>query len=137
MSRLNRFFINTLATAAIASAPLMAQAGSLTVVNNTDHDSTTITNSHKPNPMCSANLPGGKGITRAHTTNVIPENTVNIACIKDKQNCKADVYMTNNCSGPMIATVIFDIKSGIKSVTMLNDKYNISGSGFYITIDSV
>lgn len=116
----------------IGSMPVFAHAGSLTVVNNTDHDSTTITNDFN----CSDHLPGGKGVTKAHSTNTIPENTVNIACIKNKENCKADVYMTDNCSGTKVATVIFSTKTGIKGDPVIYDHaYQISGSGFYIQMD--
>src|SRR3990167_5526407 len=130
MARLNQLSARFLAIV-ICSIPLCVQAGNLTVVNNTNFDSTTITN----NFSCSDHLPGGKGITKAHSTNVIPENTVNVACIRNKDNCKADVYLTANCTGPMVATVIFDVKNGIKSVAVHDSKYKISGTGFYITLD--
>jgi len=123
--------ISVLAAISAGCLPLAAQASALTVVNNTDHDSTTVTNGF----MCSSKLPGGNGITRAHTTNVISENTINIACLRNKENCKADVYMSNNCSGPIVATVIFSTKSGIKDVAMKSNTYHITAQGFYIQMD--
>lgn len=131
MLNLNKILIITLSVF-IGSMPIFAHAGSLTVVNNTNRDSTTVTNDFQ----CSDHLPGGKGVTKAHSTNVIPENTVNIACIKNKENCKADVYMSDNCSGTKVATVIFSTKTGIKGSPVIYDNaYQISGSGFYIQMD--
>lgn len=114
---------------AACSMPLIAQAADLTIVNNTNRDSTSVIN----NGACSTIL-GEHGITRAHSTNVVPSMTVAFACLMNRSNCRADVYMTNNCSGPVVATAFFDVKTGIKSVTMYDNSYAVSGGGFGITI---
>ena len=107
-------------------------AASLTIINNTNHDSTSILN----NGACSDIL-GPSGISHAHNTNVVPEAILNKGCIFNKANCKAEVHMTNNCSGPAIATVTFDVKTGIKSVVPGNtsEGYAVSGNGFTASLD--
>lgn len=112
--------------------PSITLAASLTIINNTNYDSTSILN----NGACSDIL-GASGISRAHSTNIVPEATLNKGCIFNKVNCKAEVHMTNNCSGPAIATVIFDIKNGIKNVVPSNTPagYSVTGSGFIASID--
>lgn len=111
----------------------LAYASALTIVNNTDHDSTTVTNDR----ICSATLPGGGGVTKAHSTNVVSEGKIKIACFHNKENCKAAVYMTNNCTGSSIATVIFDINKGIKSITMHEPGYEIHAAGFTVIMDTI
>lgn len=108
----------------------MAHANDLHLMNNTNRDSTCFIN----DKMCSNKL-GEGGITRAHKPNTISDLTVKIACTGHQSNCKADVYMTDNCSGEKIATVILDTSKGIQSVTMNTTEYQISGSGFNISLD--
>lgn len=120
-----------LATALFAIAPLTANAGDLIVNNHTDYDSTSIIN----NGSCSTIL-GEMGISRKHTDhNVVPDSKVRFACFLNKKNCKADVYMSANCTGPKIATVLFDVDTGIKSIQMLDPKFQIIGSGFTTTME--
>lgn len=113
-----------------SSISIYAGATDLTIVNNTNQDSTSYING---SPVCSSYIP--YGITRAHSTNGIPEDTIAMACMADTVNCKADVYMTPDCTGPVVATVIFDINQGIKSITPRSSAYQINGGGFYITIN--
>jgi hypothetical protein len=122
----------TLLAIALA-APLSAMAGALTIVNNTDQDSTSVINSG----ACSDIL-GDSGVTRAHTTNVVPENLVAKACIFNKVNCKAEIHMTSDCTGPVIATVVFDVKQGIKNIqpSPTPEGYVVSGSGFTAVLDT-
>jgi hypothetical protein len=112
-----------------ASLPLMANAG-LTITNNTDFDSTSIINNA---PICSSSMTGG--VTPAHSVNNVPDKTVWWACITNTTNCTADVYLTNNCTGPKIATVTFDVKTGIKSVVMHTSDHQITGAGFDIVLN--
>lgn len=104
-------------------------ASDLTIVNNTNNDSTSIIN----NGICSNTLSGG--VTKAHSTNVVKKTVIGLACLGHASNCKADVYMTNNCSGNKVASVVFDTGSGIKSITMNSNNFHISGSGFRIQLD--
>lgn len=107
-------------------------ASDLTIVNNTNRDSTSVIN----NGPCSDIL-GASGITHAHSTNVVPENMIYKGCISNRTNCRADVHMTSNCTGPTVAVVIFDVKRGIKSVQPVDTSqgYTISGNGFTATMD--
>jgi hypothetical protein len=117
----------------ISSLPLLAHAAnSLTIKNNTPQDSTAIIN----NGSCSANALGEKGITKGGGgENTIDSFVIWYACYSNPHNCKADVYMTNNCTGPKVATVLFDTDTGIKSITMLSNQYAFIGSGFSVTLN--
>ncbi|MBV9575565.1 MAG: hypothetical protein JO149_02955, partial [Gammaproteobacteria bacterium] len=112
-----KFFSNVLVIS-ISSLPFLADAGNyastdLTIVNNTKNYSTSVIN----NGPCSTIL-GDIGVTKPNSTSIVPSDEVKFACTLNESNCAADVYMTNNCSGPKIATVIFDTDAGIKSVHM-------------------
>lgn len=109
--------------------PIIAQGGDLSIINNTNYDSTSIINEG----ACSTLL-GEIGTTRAHNSNVIPEYVVNMACLLNQKNCRADVYLTNNCTGPVIATVFLDTKTGVKSWTVNDATYHIEASGFSISL---
>lgn len=121
-------FISGMAALSIA-LPFSANA-TLTIINNTSQDSTSIIN----NGACSSSLPGG--ITRAHSINVVPDIIINSACFFTPHNCKADIYMTNNCSGLKISTATFDTTIGITSVTPAIGGYQIVRNGpFSITMN--
>lgn len=116
----------------ISSLPLFAYgANALTIKNNTGQDSTAVIN----NGGCSANLMGEAGITRAHQERTIESFYVWYACYANPHNCKADVYMTSDCSGPRIATVLFDTDTGIKNISMLSNNYAFIGNGFRVEIN--
>ncbi len=119
-----------MAAIALACLPIIASASDLTLVNNTNRDSTSVIN----NGVCSTIL-GSAGVTKAHTTNVVPESKINMACILNRTNCKADVYMTNNCSGKVVATVTMDTKSGVKAVAMKDNTYKIMAQGFRVEME--
>jgi hypothetical protein len=115
----------------IAALPFSANAAGLTIDNKTDFDSTSVLN----NGACSTIL-GADGITKAHTKKTVASSRVRLACLGHWSNCKAVVYMTNNCTGPAVATVYFDVNTGIKKDTLVNhsDKFSIDGEGFTATI---
>jgi hypothetical protein len=114
---------------AILSTPLLAQAGDLSITNNTDLPSTSIINGG----LCSNILPGGAGITQPHSTNVVPQAIMNAACWVNRDNCTADIYLTDNCTGDKEGRVVISTTSGIKSITV-DGKYSLKGSGFNITL---
>lgn len=121
----------------IISASLMALVivpfasnASLTISNQTKHDSTTIVNSG----FCSTKILGKDGITKPGETKVISDLKIRLACMTNLENCRADVYMTGDCTGDIISTVIFSIKTGIKSVSPPKDGYSVSYSPFSITV---
>jgi len=109
----------------------------LTITNATKLDSTSKSNGL----FCSTKL-GNIGITRAGTTNYVQRRLVFLACANNPTNCQTEVYLTTNCSGPSIATVIMDARNvpeavGLKSFTMHDSHYNIEGAGFTIAIKEV
>lgn len=114
----------------LSAAPVFAQA--LTIVNNSNSPSTSIIN----NGICSSQL-GSDGVTQPHTTHVVNDKIIALACFANPSNCKADVYMTNNCSGPLVATAVFDTKNGMKSIKNFSDKYKFTIGAFNIIIDPV
>ncbi len=117
----------------LAALPFQANAGDLVMNNRTDFDSTSVIN----NGACSTIL-GEAGIARAHTEgNVVPDKKVRFACTLNRHHCKADVYMTANCSGAKAATVFFDVDEGVKtSETVVYDKrFSINGTAFNITLE--
>ena len=120
----------------LSSITMLAQAGDLDLIigNFTDKDSTCVIN----DSACSTIL-GADGITKAGDhAHHINENVIKYAaCLGNWENCKADVYMTNNCTGPKIATVIFDVNKGVKSITMASASYKIAASGFTVNISGV
>ena len=121
-----------------AALPFQAQARgeALRITNNTNLDSTSKINGGS----CSSSVLGESGITRAHSTNEVSNIKLRVACALNRENCVADVYMTTVCekSGqPKVATVVFSVNSGIKSVVMnteIDNPYVITYSGFTTTI---
>jgi hypothetical protein len=94
-------------------------------------------NSQNNSGMCSSRF-GAVGITRAKQTNVVPQGIIKLACMSHPSGCIADIYLTDNCGGPIIATAKFDIASGIQSIAMSpssSKEYKIIYHGFFIQID--
>jgi len=119
------------ATIMFAALPFAAYADGLTIDNQTDFDSTSVLN----NGACSTIL-GADGITKAHTKKTVAPTKIRLACLGHWDNCKAVVYMTNNCSGPAVATTYFNVKTGVKKETIVNhsEKFTLDGDGFTATI---
>jgi len=123
--------ISTLALATPFIAYASQQKIWVEVINNTNEDSTAIINDH----TCSTTL-GIKGITKAHSINFVDIITGVFACSETPDSpCKADVYMTNDCSGDKIATLFYERNVGIVSVQP-HGSYKVAGSGYVVTIDS-
>lgn len=106
----------------------------LTTINCTKFPSTTITNKG----VCSDIL-GDVGVTPPDCKpHIVEASKVKFACFANKHNCSADVYMTNHCNKggeSKIATVKFDIDTGIKSIVMDDPSYSITGEGFRVSIN--
>jgi len=116
----------------LSSLSLACHAADLKLVNNTDFDSTSKINNDK----CSTSIPGGSGVTKAHSTNTVKELYVILACRNDRGNCIADVFLNASCAGTKIATVIIDSnKYTVKDIHMDDNTYNIKptdGFGFIL-----
>lgn len=125
-----KYFSVVMVTFCMGASSIAAARSDLTIVNNTNQDSTSIIN----NGACSTIL-GKVGITRAHETNVVPAGLVAVACVTSPRACTAEVYMTNNCTGSPVARVVFDTKTGYISKEEINAAYKIDGNGFRIVMN--
>ena len=132
---LKKRYITGFTAIALCSAALAAHATPLTIVNNTNTDSTT--RIHNILNKCSSDLLGEAGITRAGKTNTVSEGNIKAACLFSPNNCVADVYASANCGCPVIATMTFSTSEGVKSIEMKSGQYRISASGFHVVIDQV
>lgn len=111
-----------------------AFAGSdLHIFNNTKYDSTSKIN----DGMCSKDIPEslGGGVTKAGEKKTVPSKAIGFACFGHSSDCKADVYMTADCSGPIVSTVMFDTSKGIKSITPKSTEFTVTGSGFDVQLN--
>ena len=105
----------------VSAISIVAYAQDLTIVNNTSQFSTSKINS---SPFCSSMF-GDWGITKPKSTNVIKDIHLKQACAFHKTDCKANIYMSKNCSGEVIGTVVFDVNKGTQSFNVINNKYEI------------
>jgi|GEM_PF-3191568 len=95
--------------------PFSSKAANLVIDNQTFFPSTSQINNQSKNAQCSKDIPD-YGITPPHTKNTIPSGIVFAACLANLKSCTAEVHMSNDCTGPIIATVVFDFYNGIKSI---------------------
>ena len=87
----------------------MAAFADLKITNNTDAPATAFAG----NSPCSSSAPGGKGVIQPNGGFVeVPDWAVGIYCSSD---CRAEVFMSKNCSGKPVATCIGNKRDGIKS----------------------
>lgn len=114
--------------------PVVATAGllgsDLIIQNNTNQYSTS-----KIRGMCSTQILGANGISDPHKPHTTTAVQLALACLGQANDCKAEVYMTNNCSGPKAADVVFSTSIGVKSFTVTDSRYSMSANGFYAQID--
>lgn len=118
-----------IASSLLALGVSAAHAQDLTITNNTDFPSTT----HLNNTICSSVL-GDLGVTPAKGSRTINEQAIRLVCITNPNNCQADVYLSKDCSGPVIAKAVYDVATGLKSVSMISPDYQIEGSPFNLVI---
>jgi hypothetical protein len=112
---------------AFSAAPFAAQAD-ITIHNNTNAPATA---SVSISP-CS-NAAGDRGVIKPHSSITIPDFLVGLYCTSD---CKAQVFMSRNCSGKSIATVTGNVRQGVKNIDNHSVKgFRLAGSGKDITIE--
>ena len=112
---------------AFATVPFAAQAD-ITIHNNTNSPATA---SVSISP-CS-NAAGDRGIIMPHSSITIPDFLVGLYCTSD---CKAQVFMSRNCSGSSIATVVGNVREGVKSIENHDaNGFRLAGSGKDISIE--
>ena len=97
----------------------------LIIYNNTNEASTCRTHMG-----CSTDLMGAEGVTPAHSLKEFSDAKIRIACKDRLENCVAEVYMTNNCTGPVVASATFALKSGLKGdvVQVPGTNYVVNGT---------
>jgi hypothetical protein len=116
--------------AILASGSMTLSYADLTITNNTNFDSTTITNKGS----CSTIL-GEHGVTHPHSTNQVSRMQLLLACGRHVTDCEAQVFMTNNCTGSPIADVMLSEVSGIYKVDSLDPTYQVVGTGWNVAIN--
>ena len=108
----------------------IAAFADITIKNNTNSPATAFAG----NSPCS-NAAGDRGVMQPHGQVTIPDFLVGMYCTSD---CKAQVFMSKNCSGKSVATIIANKREGVKSITN-SDKgpnaYHIEGKGSIVTIE--
>jgi hypothetical protein len=102
----------------------------ITIKNNTSSAATAFAG----NSPCSS-AAGDRGVMQPHAQVTIPDFLVGMYCSSD---CKAQVFMSKNCSGKSIATIVANKREGIKSIAN-NDSspngYHLEGHGNTISIE--
>lgn len=122
--------IKHLATIAafVMSMSSMAAHADLFIANNTDASATA----YAGTSPCS-NAAGDRGIIKPHGSVQIPDFLVGMYCTN---NCKAQVFMSKNCSGKSIATVTANKKQGVIDIENHGiEGYQVVGSGKSISIE--
>ncbi len=114
----------------LSAIPFAANAlGQDMVINNSSNNVATASAGISP---CSGSI-GDRGIIKPHSNVTIPSWAVGMYCTSD---CKAQVYMSKNCSGKSIATVTANVREGVKKIENHGvDGYQVVGSGFNVTIE--
>ncbi len=122
-------YLALLGAVTLSITPFAAFAD-LTIKNNTNSPATAFAG----NSPCS-NAAGDRGVMQPHGQVVIPDFLVGMYCTSD---CKAQVFMSKNCSGKSIATIVANKREGVKSI-INNDNstnaYHIEGRGNTISIE--
>jgi hypothetical protein len=117
---------------ALVNLPLYANAASLTTINNTDEFSSVRVTSGFIHP-CS----GDDGhYTKPRDTLETSWDVVKFLCMSSGSVCTADIYMTPNCTGEIVANASLDLNNPNVVVTSLNPKkYFIIAAGTTVTMN--
>lgn len=108
---------NLLAASAIfLMLPAIGYADNFTIENHTKHNLT-----FKVNDVCSNEI----GVINSHTSRNTPEVIMKQLCKDNASNCQAKIFRSNDCSSRYLATVGFNLVSGIVSVT------NVAPNAYY------
>ena len=112
------------------SSSIITFASDIQIYNDTNFFATSRINGGK----CSNEPPlGNDGVTQpCQKPHIVSEKLLNLVCWKNKTPCTADVYLTNNCTGPVIATVLVNLKENTLNIPWHDDRYVITHDGFKI-----
>jgi len=121
-------FAKTLCLLSLITSSIFAYAD-IQVTNNTDSFGTaklTLT-------PCSSR-DGSNGILQPHSQMIIPSSDLSIC---GSSGCDVHVYMSQNCSGTMVAKVQVSKTQGVMNIQNLDSsEFILSGGGSSITADS-
>jgi hypothetical protein len=106
----------------------MSAHADLLLTNNTDSYGT----GNVASSPCSSQA-GDRGITKPHSTLTIPQIAFDLFC--GLFTCEARLFATQNCSGPVIATVTIEFNKGVTHINNLSKQFVVSGGGNHITIN--
>jgi hypothetical protein len=104
-----------------ALLPLTSYASDITFTNNTNLNSTSIINES----FCT-NTFGDQGIIKAHSSVTIYQSQLALACGSSTVGCTADIYLSNNCTGPKIGSIMISVDDGVNHVETSSDSYKVS-----------
>lgn len=115
---------NSMVVIGLSCFSSLAFAVGLTIHNTTNEPSTC-----KTAKGCSSDLLGAVGVTPAHSSRPYSDAKIRIACKDQLENCKADVYMSSNCTGPVVASATFALHGGLLGPVVNNgSKYAVLGT---------
>lgn len=122
-------FKNILMLGAIAFCTTSVAAyADMTIANNTN----SVATAYAGSSPCS-NAAGERGIIQPHGSVQVPDFVIGIYCT---HNCTAEVFMSKNCSGKSIASVIANKKDGVVSITNHDvDGYRVVGAGKSVAVE--
>lgn len=117
----------------VMNLPFIANADpSLTTTNNTNYNSAVKVISSPIKP-CSGQI--GE-YTPAHQEKTTTWNNVKILCLGSGSLCRAEIYMTKDCTGAAVAVASLDLSNPNVTVEqILNSSYNITANGTHVFLN--
>jgi len=105
-----------------------ASHGDLTLDNQTNFPSTSkLIIGSGQNGVCS-NAYGDLGITQPHKDKKISKAMLDMICMGHGKKCRADVYLTDDCSGTPVALIVYDTNIGFTGeCKSLSNDYVVEG----------
>ena len=98
---------------AMSMAPLSTfAADNLVIWNDTNSDATFKINQGD----CSASILGKDGLVKSQNWSSVDIGAVTSLCGESATSCVVDIYMTGDCSGPIVGTATMDTTKGISAV---------------------
>lgn len=121
MKKITTIILST--ACAFAAGSALADANTLTVVNNSESDSTMMINN-----KCTSDILGERGITRSHQSNSYIAPLVKLAC-GPSQPCSATLYASYDCTGDDIGTGEIDTTSLLIKQISSQPGHDVEGVG--------
>lgn len=116
---------------ALLSLPVIASAN-LDTFNHTNEDSSV---KILKSGICSSKVPVFGTYTPANGQSSVTPLGVRAICAAGSGECMADIYMTRDCSGPVVANAKLNLGTiTVTSINMISTKYKIDANGSVINI---